>query len=104
MKDIDVVSLWDFECVYNFAQTVFLFRLKGQDENDRRVLQINLGMKTYHIDIVDRFLKFTPFDGVDIKNEHLQNFYRGWVSRKLDDSIILDAMIDFHTREELKEK
>lgn len=90
----DILTLKDFYCIAQFADSVLLLKEKKQLVEDRRVLQVNLSKNDFYIDNVDRFMKFTPFEDVG-SSKSLQKYYRAIIYRSLPDETIVDMLLSF---------
>ena len=80
----DLIQMNDLLCVGQVNDTVLLFKAKDTDKS----ISIDLSSKEFSIDEMEKFLKFIPFEEVDVNNELLQEFYRDWVYRKFDKKVL----------------
>jgi len=95
------IQISDITIVASLGDTILLCTLnKDIDNPETKAIQFNLGDKTFAIDKIQKFLKFTPFEGVDVKDETLQNFLRNWIYRKLSSETFIDSLVAFTPDEE----
>ena len=80
----DLIQMNDLLCVGQVNDTVLLFKAKDTDKS----ISIDLSSKEFSIDEMEKFLKFIPFEEVDVNNELLQESYRDWVYRKFDKKVL----------------
>ena len=60
-------------------------------------LQVDLSSKIYHIDLIQRFLKFSPYEEVN-QDTLVIEYYRNKVDSALPDEVLVNMVVDF-TRE-----
>ena len=80
----DLIQIDDLLCVGHVNNTVLLFKAKDTDKS----ISIDLSSKEFSIDDMEKFLKFIPFEEVDINNVLLQESYRDWVYRKFGRGVL----------------
>lgn len=88
------MSFDDIRVVAELAETVLLLVKKDETETPGiDCVQIHLGSGSYYKDKIDKFTKFTPFEGVDPNNELVQKYYQQLLYKKLDDKKLFDILL-----------
>lgn len=94
------IQIQDLTVVGAVAETIILCVLKGDEEKTNpRAIQYNLGNNSFYIDTTEKFMKFTVFEPVDIHNPVIQEFYQGWIYRKLTNEKFVRSLIEFTPEE-----
>lgn len=92
----DIIQISELLCIGQLGGVVLLFVKPNKDnkyDNDI-VIQFDLVNKFYSIDNLQRFLKFTPFEEVEVDNKALQKYYQDLVYRKLGNKM-LKSLFEF---------
>lgn len=91
----------DLTIVASLGEAVLLCVLNEEVDNPKTLaLQYDLAMKTFAIDHIQKFLKFTPFEGVDVNSEPIQNYFQDLIYRKLPSEVFIESLVAF-TKEEV---
>jgi hypothetical protein len=95
------IQISDVTIVAGLGDTILLCVLNEDVENTNNpmAIQYNLGNNSFHIDEIQKFLKFTPFESIDAYNERTQDFYRGWIYRKLTNEKFVRSLVEFTPKE-----
>lgn len=96
----EILQLDDLRVVATLADSLVLLVKKEDTETPGvECIQLSLDKGEYTKSKIDLFLKFTPYEGVDVNSENIQEYYRQLIYRKIKDRMILDILLEFNKDE-----
>ena len=92
-----MIQLTDLIAIANVTEDLFLMIKKGEENKENPVcINVNIGSKEIYIDNIQNFLKFSPFEEIDISNKQLQSYYRDKFYRNFSDDYIIGKLSEFN--------
>lgn len=94
------MQLNDLQIIFSLSNDI-LICLNKESGDKKKSIKFDLSKNQYFIEDVDKFLKFAPFEEVS-KEETVQNFYQGWIYRRMNDRVLVEALTKFSEISDVK--